>query len=105
MQSTVLPIMTGLITEPELRRRFVGEMHALPLGPQHAMQRIVDYVRVEQRLGRVPETVDPDAVNTLLMGATALLAFTGLVSPGDTERPVAEELPSIVTTLIRGLSV
>jgi AcrR family transcriptional regulator len=104
MQSDVLPIMTGLITEPDLLRRFVEEMHSQPFSPQHAMQRLIDYVGAEQRLGRMPDAIRPDAVNTLLMGATALLAFTGLLSPGSGQQQVAEELPAIVQALIRGLT-
>jgi AcrR family transcriptional regulator len=103
MQADVLPMMTGLISEPALLRRFVDGMHGQPHGPQHTMQRLIDYLRAEQRLGRLPETIDPDAVNTLLMGATALLAFTGLLSPAGTGQPVADGLPSVVNTLIRGL--
>src|SRR5262245_43860970 len=83
MQSDVLPIMTGLIPDSALLRRFVEEMHGQPLGPQHTMERLADYLKAEQRLGRVPETADPDAVNTLLMGATALLALTSLLSPAE----------------------
>lgn len=103
MHSTVLPIMTGLISEPALRARFVAEMHTLPHGPQHAMQRLIDYVRAEQELGRVSEAVDADAVNTLLMGATALLALTGLLSQAGTADRVADELPAVVATLVYGV--
>jgi AcrR family transcriptional regulator len=104
MQSAVLPILTGLISESTLRGRFMDEMHGLPLGPQHTMQRLIDYVQAEQRLGRLSEAIDPSAVNTLLMGATALLALTGLLLPADARQQVSEELPSIVATLMRGLN-
>ena len=103
MQSDVLPIMTGLIPDSVLLRRFVEEMHGQPLGPQHTMERLTDYITAEQRLGRVPETVDPDAVNTMLMGATALLALTSLLSPADARLQISEQLPLIVGTLMRGL--
>jgi len=104
MQSAVLPIMTGLISEPALRGRFVDEMHGLRRGPQYTMQRLIDYVEAEKRLGRLSEAIDPDAVNTLLMGATALLALTGLFLAADMRQQVAEQLPSIVATLMRGLN-
>jgi len=103
MQSDVLPIMTGLIPDSVLLRRFVEEMHGQPLGPQHTMERLTGYITAEQRLGRVPETVDPDAVNTMLMGATALLALTSLLSPADAQLQISEQLPLIVGTLMRGL--
>jgi AcrR family transcriptional regulator len=102
LQSDLLPLMVGLITEPALLHRFVDEMHRQPLGAGGTMQRVAEYLVAEQRLGHVPADIDPQPVNTLLMGATTLLAFTNLVS-GDREQ-VVEALPSIVRALVRGIA-
>jgi AcrR family transcriptional regulator len=102
LQSDLLPLMIGLITEPALLHRFVDEMHREPLGAGLTMQRVAEYLVAEQRLGHVPADVDPHPVNTLLMGATTLLAFTNLVSGG--REKVSEELPSIVRALVRGIA-
>jgi AcrR family transcriptional regulator len=104
LQSGVLPLMTGLITEPSLLQRFIGEMHERPLGPERTMQWVGDYIDAERRLGRVGADVEPGPFNTLLMGATSLLAFTGMLSVGDTPQQVTGELASIVRALIRGLA-
>jgi AcrR family transcriptional regulator len=96
-----LPIAAGLISDPPLLHRFVEAIHHQPFGPQRVRQPLVAYLIGEQRLGRVA-AMDVDAVFPLLFGATVILAFASLMG-GRPREDLAEQLPAIVGTLVRGL--
>lgn len=96
-----LPIVAGLLTDPQLLHRFIDELHRDPHGPQLYQQRVVEYLAAEQRLGRL-SAVDVHAAATLFTGGTMMLAMTSLmgVGPG---RDLFGELPGVVDALLTGL--
>ncbi|MCW2918710.1 MAG: TetR family transcriptional regulator [Actinomycetia bacterium] len=99
-----LPIVAGLLSDPELLRRFIDELHRNPYGPQLYQQRIIEYLHGEQRLGRLP-AVDVEAATTLFTGATMMLALTSLMGmAGETGEELFGQLPGIVTILLNGIN-
>lgn len=96
-----LPIITGLLNQPALLHRYLEQIHTEPIAPQHIRGRIVGYLLAEQRLGRIPAG-DPEAVATLLHGATAMLALRN-VMPGVPPGSAGAALPDLVKTLIHGV--
>jgi AcrR family transcriptional regulator len=96
-----LPIAAGVFSEPVLLRRFIDEIHRQPYGPQRMRQPIADYLEGEKRLGRVGE-IDAEAVLSLIIGPAIVLGFTSLIT-GRTQDELADQIPSIVRTLLHGL--
>jgi AcrR family transcriptional regulator len=99
MQDDLLPLVVGLLNERELLGRFIDATHREPLMPRH---RIADYLAQEQRLGRVPATVDVSAVTTLLMGAMFMTALGRNLAPERAQAMPAERVRAIVTALTQG---
>ena len=96
-----LPLVAALLTEPLLLHRFFQEIHSEAFGPQLAFQRLGEYLRAEQELGRLPD-IDVEAATDLLIGATNLLVLSHTmrgISPDD----LAARLPAVVDTLMRGI--
>ncbi|MCW2884590.1 MAG: hypothetical protein JWL58_1452 [Streptosporangiaceae bacterium] len=93
--------MAGLLTDAQLLRRFIDELHRNPHGPQLYQQRIIEYLAGEQRLGRLP-AVDLEAATTLFTGGTLMLAMTSLMGV-ETGHDLFQQLPGIVDTLWDGL--
>jgi AcrR family transcriptional regulator len=106
-QSQLLPLMVGLLSEPALLGRFIDVVHGHQFGPPYGVMYIVEYIRNEQRLGRVDAAVDPEGVAMLLMGAGMLTAFADQVAPafGQTvaQVPIDDRVRTIVGSLIRGI--
>jgi AcrR family transcriptional regulator len=97
-----LPTVAGLLTEPVLLHRLLAEIHQGELGPQYMQARLGDYLREEQRLGRLtPGDVTPAA--TMLMGSVGVLAISSQFAPA-ANRPDPAGLRPIVATILRGLA-
>ena len=99
----LIPTVAGLVSEPTLMHRFLGAIHGEPLAPQNNQGRLTHYITAEQGLGRLPTHVDAVAATTLLMGGALVLVVAGHVLPADSRPVVAEQIPSMVDTLMRGL--
>lgn len=69
------PMAASLYAEPQLRRRHEEGMRALGAGPHKPIEGLADYLRAEQRLGRVAPDADPHAAASLLLGACVQRAF------------------------------
>lgn len=95
-----LPILVGLLADPELLGRFLREIHREHVGAAEIVDAIDRHLAAERRAGRVG-AVDTRAAADLLVGAVAVRTLTTLlgVAPAD----VAERLPAAVTTLVQGL--
>ncbi len=100
LHAHALPIAAGLLTELPLLHRFIDAIHREPFGPHLILEPIADYLTGEERLGRLA-AADVEAATTLLFGATIMLALSILM--GRSPEDVAQQLPSIVRTLLRGL--
>lgn len=96
-----LPLVTSLLAEPELLRRFLVEIHREPLGAPQLVGPVSSYLEAERAAGRVGD-VDPEAAADLLVGAIVMRAFTTLL--GAERSDLSERLPALVATLVRGLA-
>jgi AcrR family transcriptional regulator len=99
-----LPTVAGLLAEPVLFHRLFEEIHRNSLSPQYMQQRLVDYLRAEQELGRLPAGADPAPVVTLLMGSAIVLTLGSHLTANPDRAALAEQLGEIVVTIIRGMA-
>jgi len=99
MIADALPLLIGLMTEPPLLRRFHDRINQIPFGPR---QRIAEYLRDEQRLGRVPAG-DVEAAADLLHGATMLRALGGDLL-GRSQTDPDQQISALIATLMHGLN-
>lgn len=99
-----LPTVAGLLTEPVMLHRLFDEIHRQPFSPQYLQARVADYLRDEQRMGRLSADVDASSVATLIMGATIVLNLGNHLArlQGRLAQPV--QVRPIIATLIRGLA-
>ena len=97
-----LPMVAGLLTEPVLFHRLFNEIHRDELSPQYMQARVGEYLRDEQRLGRLP-AVDVTPVGTLLMGAVVVMALSDAIAPAPDKAPPSAGIGPIVATILRGL--
>ena len=65
----VVPLVASLFAEPELLRAHREELRRRNEGPHLSMMAVENYLRAEQRLGRIDKQVNPKAVYALLYGA------------------------------------
>ena len=67
--SEAIPMGASFFADPELLARHRGLLQQRGAGPQRANEAVAAYLRAEQKLGRVRDDVDPDAVAYMLLGA------------------------------------
>jgi AcrR family transcriptional regulator len=102
--SEAMPAMAGLMVDPELLHRLLDEVHRRPLGPQQMQARIVDYVREEQRLGRLAPGADANSIGVIMMGSAVVVSLAGHVGPTSTPEQNAARAKALVATLLSGLA-
>ncbi|WP_091067472.1 TetR/AcrR family transcriptional regulator [Micromonospora humi] len=104
LHAAILPALAGLTTQPKLLAR-LAELPALPGGDPGVRAEFADYLRAEQRLGRVAPTADPRAAATLLVGVCHDLVLSRLLDPaGGPPQPDPELVAALVDTLLRGVA-
>jgi AcrR family transcriptional regulator len=101
----VLPAFGGFLTQPQVIARLrdlFGEMHDAPALP-HLLG---DYLRAEQRLGRIAADADPDAAARLVIGACHDLILPRLLLDPQAPPPEVPDavIDGIVTTVLRGIA-
>lgn len=99
------PMAASLFSEPELLARHQEQLRLKDAGPHHAVDLLANYVRAEQRAGRVTQRADPEAAAALLVGACLGRAFLRRFT-GEQQGPDADErfVKAVVRTLMTGLS-
>jgi AcrR family transcriptional regulator len=97
--SEVIPMSASLFAQPELLRSHVQEMRARDLGPHRGVAAIAEYLKAEQRAGRVNERIDPRSTSAALLGTCFFLAYMRhfygedvLVDPDRFAREVAKAI-------------
>jgi AcrR family transcriptional regulator len=65
----IVPLAASLFAEPELLRAHQEELQRRNEGPHISMAAVENYIRAEQRLGRIDKRVNPKIVYVLLFGA------------------------------------
>jgi AcrR family transcriptional regulator len=100
-----VPMAASLFSEPELLARHQEHLRQKDAGPHRALDLLANYVRAEQRAGRVTHRADAEAAAALVVGAclgrALLRRFTG-----EQQGPDADErfVKAVVRTLMNGLS-
>jgi len=84
----IVPLAASLFAEPELLRAHQEELQRRNEGPHISMAAVENYIRAEQRLGRVGKRVNPKIVYVLLYGACLHRVFIShflghLIGPSD----------------------
>jgi AcrR family transcriptional regulator len=98
----LLPIAASLLSEPDLLRRLMQEVHRQPFRPQHTQDRVRHYLAGEVALGRVPADMDPNAAAVLLLGGTFLLAVRDHTVGTEFTEGMRPRTHALVRTLLRG---
>lgn len=99
-----VPLLGSLHTEPLLFKRLASRFHSENRGLHGARRAVSDYLREEQRLGRVDRHVDPDAAAMLLVGTLHDHLFTRQMFGDHAGGAVdASVVPKLVKTLMRGI--
>jgi AcrR family transcriptional regulator len=99
-----LAIGSSMLGDPELVRRHRDWLVSRGVGPQMANRWLADYLRAEQKEGRVAGGVDADAAAALLLGASYQRAFLlRLMGEEPLSPPPAEFAGSVVDAALRGL--
>ena len=99
-----LAIGSSMLGDPELVRRHREWMVGRGVGPQVANRMLADYLRAEQKAGRVAAGADADGAAALLLGASYQRAFLlRLMGEEQLSPPPAEFARSVVDAALRGL--
>ncbi len=97
-----IPVSTSIFAEPQLLKRHQAWMQQANSGPHRGIQLLADYLREEQRLGRIREAADAQTAATLLLGACYIRALSSsFVQPDATSE--AEFARHLVETLLGGI--
>ena len=99
-----LAIGSSMLGDPELVRRHREWLVSHGVGPHMANRWLADYLRAEQKEGRVAGGVDADAAAALLLGASYQRAFLlRLMGEEPLSPPSGEFACSVVDAALRGL--
>jgi AcrR family transcriptional regulator len=98
----LLPIAASLLSEPDLLRRLLQEIHRQPFSPQHTHDRVSEYLAGEAELGRVPGDVDVNAAAVLLLGGTFFLAIRDHAVGTDFTEGMRPQVSALVRAMLRG---
>ncbi|MHB8793086.1 MAG: TetR/AcrR family transcriptional regulator [Thermoleophilia bacterium] len=99
-----MPLLGSLHTEPKLMKRLIERLHADRRGPHGALDAVREYLRDEQKLGRIDSKADPDAAAMLLVGTLHDMLLNRHMLEGDAGNEVeAGVISKLVKTLMRGI--
>jgi AcrR family transcriptional regulator len=91
----ILPLLSAVQSDADLRSRFRKRVNALDLGPHRGVRLIGGYLRSQQNAGRVRRDVDPEKTAMLICGACYLLGFQKHMLGPDARR----KLPALRATI------
>lgn len=100
------PISASIFSEPGLVAAHRAAMGALGAGPRHPLAALTEYLRAEQRRGRISAGADCPAAASLLLGACFQYAF---LCSFEQRQPDAAEIDgyaaAVTGTLLEGAGV
>jgi AcrR family transcriptional regulator len=101
----VFPIGASLFSDPDLLARHREGVAARGTGPHQVTDAVAEYLRAEQRQGRIATEADPEAASIMLIGAcyhrAFLLAFANqTISPGTARRFAARLVRTLMPALL-----
>ena len=92
----------SLFSEPALLDRHRDAMRERGVGPQLAVPRLAWYLGAEQRMGRLPEGLNPEAAAAMLIGACFHRAFIQrFLGETPSDREQRQFAKALVSTLLR----
>lgn len=92
------PMMASMVAQPQLMAAARENLTNHGAGPHHPVHMLADYLRAEQRLGRISADSNPEAVASLLMGACFQQAFLRYYDGGaDVPESAAADLVGALT--------
>ncbi|WP_445401794.1 TetR/AcrR family transcriptional regulator [Streptomyces sp. LE64] len=98
------PIGASLFAELRLKRRHDDALRRIGAGPHLLIEGLADYLRAEQRAGRVRADADPHTAAALLMGACCQRAFAyDATRSGEPPQSLDDFARSAARTLLAGL--
>ena len=71
----VVPATAGLFAEPELLAAYRNSLKGQGKGPHLSMRVLAEYMRAEQRLGRIASHIDAHLAASLIMSSSFFRAF------------------------------
>jgi AcrR family transcriptional regulator len=100
-----IPMGASFFADPELLARHREMLQQRGAGPQRANEAVAEYLRAEQRLGRVHGDADPEAVAYMMLGAIYQYVYWRQFL-GQPEQPDASArfIEGLLETLDRSLS-
>lgn len=99
----ILPVLSGVMGDPEMLARLHADFLPLDKGPHRPHRGVADYLRAEKALGRINPASDCEALSYLLNSACHQSAFLDLVSLPE-RNPLSGKrfATTIVRTLLAG---
>ena len=71
----VVPMLCGLFAEPQLLTAYRESLSTRNKGPHGAIARLQSYISAEQKLNRIPRSIDAETAATMLMASSFFKAF------------------------------
>ena len=100
----IVPIMGGSLAEHELVQEHRDHFHKQNTGPMKIIRNLTDYLRREQRLGRVSDRVSAEHAAQVILGASFAHAFLQrFLGEGTIDEPNERFGKEVVKTALRGL--
>lgn len=100
-----VPMAASLFAEPELLAGHQAQMRSKNIGPHRAAEMLAQYVRAEQRLGRIDSRIDPEAVAALIIGSMlGRVLLRRLIGTDDSPEDDERYIRTVVLTLMVGLA-
>jgi AcrR family transcriptional regulator len=102
-QTETLPLVSALLSRPELIHQLLEHLHANEPGPHLLWRRIICYIEAEQQLGTVAADVDPLTVVQVLFGVQHLAVLFDVLGnhPHNTPPGVIPDEERLVAFLTR----
>ena len=105
LREDILPLELAILTDPELATgRTAARLDAVSLATGGPPERLAEYLRSEQRLGRLRADADPQLVARTLLGLLFALSLEPSAADGDGGRPDPALIGSAVDLVVRGLA-
>jgi AcrR family transcriptional regulator len=101
----ILPLLSAVQSDADLRTSFQTRVNALDLGPHRGVRLIGGYLKGQQEIGQVRGDVDPAEAAMLICGACYLIGFQKHMLGGDSKRklpPLRATVAQMAALLVSG---
>jgi AcrR family transcriptional regulator len=98
----VQPAICSIFAEPELLESYRQKLIERGKGPHIAEGLLIDYLRAEQKIGRIDRRAVPEAISSMLLGACFYRVLVSRFMGEAMQPPPAAFTRKVVDTLLRG---